>query len=106
MGRPLAGEYTRAETASEFTSKLIHSIKEVDGRFTGTGNSKSIKENAQQFTTLYLLSLFSNHIVDKKDAGIAFILWRRLRLQLWMAKLYHSFARLRSRIARLTTERA
>ncbi len=99
MGRPLAGARTRAETASEFTSRLIHSVAEIDGRFRPAKTAQPIRENAQQFTALYLLSLFSNHRVEKRDARKAFLLWRRLRLQLWMARLRGHLLRLRDRIA-------
>jgi transglutaminase-like putative cysteine protease len=105
MGRPLAGALTRAETASEFTSRLIHSVNEVDGRFGGADISKSIIENARQLTALYLLSLFSNHAVEKQDARKAFILWRRLRLQLWLTRLHASFSRIQGRIAGMFSER-
>jgi transglutaminase-like putative cysteine protease len=98
MGRSLAGTRTRAETASEFTSKLIQSVDEMAAHTGRVGSSKSIERNAQQLTDMYLLSLFSNHGIEKKDAGRAFELWRRLRLQLSIARLQGYLLRLRQRL--------
>ncbi len=93
MGRPLVGARTRAETASEFTSRLILNIEEKRGRSRRVKPPKSIKDDAQQLTNVYLLSLFSNHSIESKDASKAFDLWKRLRLQLWMARLKSHFSR-------------
>ena len=93
MGRPLAGARTGAETASEFTSRLIYNIDEISVRSRRTQTSKSIKENVQQLTKLYLLSVFSNHSIEKGDARKAFDLWKRLRRQLWLTRLKGYFLR-------------
>jgi hypothetical protein len=97
-GRPLAGARTRAETAYEFTSRLIRTIDEMDARFHRTKQLKTIRENAQQLTSLYLLSMFSNHSIDRKNASRAFTLWRHLRLQLLIARLQRYILQLRNRI--------
>ena len=93
MGRPLAGARTGAETASEFTSRLIHKIDEISVRSRRVQISRSIKEDVQQLTKLYLLSVFSNHSIEKGDARKAFDLWKRLRLQLWLTRLKGYFRR-------------
>jgi len=98
LGRPLAGMHTHGETALEFTSRLIHSVEEMDVRSQRSQLSKSIEENAWEFTTIYLLSLFSNHGIERNDARNAFILWRRLRLQLRLARLQGYLPRFRNRI--------
>jgi transglutaminase-like putative cysteine protease len=105
LGRPLAGTRTRAETASEFTSRLIHAVEENDVRAIRIKSSQSIKEDAQQLTSIYLLSLFSNHRVEKEDAGNAFMLWRRLRLKLWMARLQNYLSKLKDRFAIMQAKR-
>jgi transglutaminase-like putative cysteine protease len=91
MGRPLVGARTHAETATEFTSRLIHNIEAMAVRAKSVKASKSIKEDAQQLTNVYLLSLFSNQLIEKKDALKAFVLWKRMRRQLWMARLKDYF---------------
>jgi transglutaminase-like putative cysteine protease len=98
MGRPLAGVRTRAETAIEFTSRLLDSIEGIDVPARQSQRSTSIKENAWKLTTIYLLSLFSNHEIEKTDARNALALWRRLRLQLRLARLQGSLLRFRNRI--------
>ena len=105
IGRPLAGIRTRAETASEFTYKLIHNIEHIDICARHEKPSKSIREDAQQLTDIYLLSLFSNHRIEKKDAGKAFNLWRRLRVILWKARLQNYLSQFRNHIARMGLER-
>ncbi len=97
-GRPLAGTRTRAETASEFTSRLIHTIDDMDERFQRTKQLKTIRVNAQQLTSLYLHSMFSNHMVDRQDASKAFTLWKQLRLQLWIARVQSYLSKQRDRI--------
>lgn len=89
IGRPLAGAPTRAETASEFTSKLTGKMEEIYNR---SLHAKSFKEEAQQLTHTYLLSLFSNHTVDKRDAGKAYVLWKRMRRKLFAAR-FRNFTR-------------
>jgi hypothetical protein len=78
-GRPLAGKYTRAETAHEFTDKLIHKIEDIYIQSKSKNFPRRIRISANQFTNIYQVSLFSNHVVDKRDTRIAFKLWRRLR---------------------------
>ena len=97
LGRSLAGKRTRAETASEFTSKLVHSVKEIAAHSGGIQPLHSAESNAKQITDIYLLSLFSNRIIEKEDASRAFKLWRRLRLQLSIARLQGYFLRIRNR---------
>jgi transglutaminase-like putative cysteine protease len=101
LGRPLAGRRERAETASEFTSRLIHSVEDTAFRMTHAEPSRSIRVNANQITALYLLALFSDHRTEKKDAVQAYTLWRHLRRQLWIARLQRYLSRIRGRIGSL-----
>jgi transglutaminase-like putative cysteine protease len=98
LGRPLVGMRTRAETATEFTTRLIYAVQEIEAGFGQTKSSQAIKENGKQLTSLYLLSLFSNHRIEKNDAGKALLLWRHLRLQLSIARLQRYLIHLRDRI--------
>ena len=82
MGRPLAGVRTKAETASEFTYKLIGRLDEINA----SRKTRPSHAEAQQLTNIYLLSQFSHHTLQKVDAGIAFALWKRLRKQLLFAR--------------------
>ena len=84
LGRPLAGERTRAETASEFTSRLTQKIDEFRSP---SKQAKLFKADAQLLTNTYLLSLFSNHTIEREDASNAFDLWRRLRRHMFLARL-------------------
>ena len=89
LGRPLAGVRTRAETASEFTYKLIGRLDEINA----TQKSRPSHSQARQLTDIYLLSQFSNHTLQRSDAGIAFDLWKRLRQQLLFARFKDFMAR-------------
>ncbi len=104
VGRPLAGARARAETATEFTSKLIHTIDSMDARFQRTKQLKTLRENAGQLTSLYLLSMFSNHLIDRQDVSKAFVLWKRLRLQLWIARLQSYISKQRTRISSMRSK--
>jgi transglutaminase-like putative cysteine protease len=84
MGRSLAGNRTRAETASEFTYKLISRLDEMDKA--DSRGSATPRAEAQQLTNIYLRSLFSNHSVQKGDSGYAFELWKQIRRQLLGAR--------------------
>jgi hypothetical protein len=70
----------------------------MDNSFRWARSLKTIKENAQQLTAIYLLSLFSNRSIDKKDAGDAFMLWRSLRRQIWIARSQVYLSNIRDRI--------
>jgi transglutaminase-like putative cysteine protease len=93
MGRSLVGTRTRAETASEFTYKLIRKIEEIRSLSKRLQSSKQFQNNARQLTNVYLLSLFSNHSIEKRDARKAFDLWKHLRWQLTIARFNNFVAR-------------
>jgi transglutaminase-like putative cysteine protease len=83
MGRPLVGAPTRAETATEFTSKLIQKLDEIHSR---KERVRPYKEEAQQLTQTYLKSLFSNHSPDRGEIKQAFGIWKRLRRRLLVTR--------------------
>ncbi len=93
-GRPLVGEYTQAETANEFTSKLIHKVDHVWHRFKRLKLAKRTRSNIQQLTDVYQSTLFENHIAQSDDVATAWSLWSRLRIQLLIARINDRVVRL------------
>lgn len=87
LGRSLAGERTRAETAHEFTTKLIHKLEEIGAQSRRTKLLKRVQADVEQLTNIYLSSLFSKQVPQKNDARIAFHTWKRLRIQLILARI-------------------
>jgi transglutaminase-like putative cysteine protease len=84
IGRPLAGARTRAETALEFTSKLVRKMDEINSQ---SRVARPFRSEAQQLTNTYLLSLFSNHSLNRTDVKKSYEVWKRMRRQLWAARL-------------------
>lgn len=87
LGRPLAGARTRSETAYEFTEKLIRRYEDISARSKHIKWLKHIEAQALQFTNIYLSSMFSQHTIQKSDAGTAFNIWKHLRRQLIIARI-------------------
>lgn len=98
LGRPLAGERTRAETAHEFTIKLLHRIEEIGSTSRRKKLLRHIQADVQQFTKIYLWSLFSKHTTQTGDASAAFALWKRLRWQLMIVRIDHMLIQARQRM--------
>ena len=88
MGRPLAGERTRAETAYEFMGKLIEKINAIRERSRYTNYLLSAPQDVQYLTDMYQDTLFARHILDKRDVKTALSTWKRLRLRLLLARFY------------------
>lgn len=86
LGRPLAGQSTYAETAHEFTCKLIYKMENIYG-----DSNKSlltdVKRSLMQFTNIYQLSLFSKHGTNTTDIRTAFQLWKELRRYLILSRI-------------------
>ncbi len=93
-GRPLVGEYTQAETANEFTSKLIHKVDDAWYRFKRWKLAERTRRNIQQLTDVYQSTLFENHIAQSDDVMTAWHLWSRLRIQLLLARINDRAVRL------------
>ena len=88
-GRPLAGERVHAETAYEFTQKLIETIQSVNAK--STRASDELQKDMQHLTLIYQSSLFSNHTVAQQDVKMALMIWRRLRRALIVERVRHFF---------------
>ncbi len=86
-GRPLAGEWTRAETAHEFTDKLIAKLGEISHRLDRAKLFERIKNEVEVLTDIYHTSLFSKQSAQKEDVRVALHVWQHLRWQLFVAKL-------------------
>ena len=87
LGRPLAGEHIKAETASEFMRKLISSIDEIRKRSRVKNVLAPAPREIEGLTDLYQDSLFADQTIDKEDARSALRTWKNLRLRLLLARL-------------------
>ena len=82
FGRPLVGNRSSGETAFEFSNRLNRKIDEVRHRSGRSNLFHKIKENVQELTDIYYRSLFSQQHTQKKDAVMAFNIWKQLRVRL------------------------
>ena len=87
LGRPLAGERTRAETANEFVIKLSNKVHELSGNSRSTKLLSRLQNEAVTLTNLYHSTLFIDYRVQKKDAHIAWHTWKHLRWRLLFARI-------------------
>lgn len=87
LGRTLAGKQTRAETAFEFSDKLLQRVEELHNQPGTMKDSGQWQNEILEFTRLYLLSLFGNYKTTKDDASKAFDLWKQLRRRILIARL-------------------
>ena len=87
LGRPLAGDRTRAETAYEFMQKLVSKIDALRGRSRFPKILLRAQSDIELLTDLYQNTLFSHSNIQKKDVRNALHAWRHLRLRLWWATI-------------------
>ncbi|HLO32714.1 MAG TPA: transglutaminase-like domain-containing protein [Anaerolineales bacterium] len=87
LGRPLAGERTRAETASEFMEKLVIRIDRLREHSRFTKLLFSAQNDIELLTDMYQDTLFSHSNIQKQEAHTALRAWKRLRLRLWVARI-------------------
>lgn len=107
MGRPLAGERTKAETAHEFMHKLIDRIETIQERSRYTGYLSRASREVEYLTDVYQQTLFAHHTLDRKDVKTALSTWKHLRLRLLLARVHVVVRRAFSRkpiMPLLTTE--
>ena len=86
-GRPLAGEYTKAETAYEFMQKLSSSIEAVMEPSRLRKFLSSSEREITLLTDLYQDTLFTEHSTQKQDARSAWRIWQHLRWRLMVARI-------------------
>lgn len=89
LGRPLAGQPSRAETAYEFAEKLIDRIQTLQAESRNKSASQQTQHDIQALTNIYYSSLFSAQAAQKNDVRLAFHLWQQLRWFLLRMKLKH-----------------
>ncbi len=87
LGRPLAGELTKAETAYEFMQKLVDKIELTREGSYFTKPLFRAQQDIELLTDLYQGTLFSHEDIQKKDVRQAFNTWKHLRLRLLIARL-------------------
>jgi hypothetical protein len=86
LGRPLAGERARAETAREFMQRLIDKVLEISERSRFRKLFFGARQDIELLTKLYQDMLFSRNNMQKNDSRRAFDTWRNLRLRLMVAR--------------------
>ena len=94
LGRPLAGKRIQAETAQEFTDRLIHKIEETKKRSRLANLFSNSENDIELLTNIYYASLFSRHQTEKADAIRALKTWKRLRIRIIIARMSVFLARL------------
>jgi hypothetical protein len=87
LGRPLAGERARAETAHEFMQKLVDGIDTVKKHSRFTKLFFSAQQDVERLTELYQDTLFTHNNIQKNDARTALNTWKHLRLRLLIARI-------------------
>jgi transglutaminase-like putative cysteine protease len=86
FGRPLAGERSKAETASEFMAKLIAAINRIKDHSPNAKYLSHLSQNIEYLTDAYQDSLFAHRTIDKQDVRTALATWKYLRLRLLLAR--------------------
>jgi hypothetical protein len=87
LGRPLAGEHTKAETAYEFMQKLVNKINTLREHSRFTKLLLSAQQDIELLTELYQATLFTHHKIQNEDAHTALNTWKHLRMRLWIARI-------------------
>ena len=87
LGRPLAGKRRQAETAYEFTDRLIHQIEETRKRSRLAKLFSNSENDIELLTNIYYASLFSQHQTEKADVIRALKTWKRLRIRILIARM-------------------
>ena len=88
LGRPLAGERARAETAYEFMQKLLSEIDRIGQGSRSKKLFSSVQKDIELLTDMYQDTLFSRNELQKNDARIALNTWKHLRLRLMVARMW------------------
>jgi transglutaminase-like putative cysteine protease len=107
LGRPLAGERTKAETAHEFMEKLVRKVNEVKKYPRFRNFFSSAQGDIETLTDMYQDTLFSDSAIGKGDSRTALNIWKHLRRRLLVARMSIFIdralgnGRSRQRIARL-----
>jgi transglutaminase-like putative cysteine protease len=88
LGRPLAGERTKAETANEFRGKLIDAMDSMRGHSPYSNYLATSVQEVKYLTDMYQYSLFAHPTVNRVDVRNALPTWKGLRWRLLLARLH------------------
>ncbi|HSL30658.1 MAG TPA: transglutaminase domain-containing protein [Anaerolineales bacterium] len=88
LGRSLAGEHTRAETAYEYRQKLLDEIRAIEHRSRLKPAFAGVEQDINFLTDCYQDALFRDRTIQKNEIGSAWMTWKRLRLRILLAHLY------------------
>jgi transglutaminase-like putative cysteine protease len=88
LGRPLAGERTKAETAYEFMGRLIDKLDAIRERSRFAKSLFRAQQDVKYLTDMYQDTLFAPHTMNKEGARQALNTWKHLRLRLLLARIY------------------
>jgi transglutaminase-like putative cysteine protease len=94
LGRPLAGERTKAETAYEFMAKLIANFNRIGEGSRIAQYILRARHDIVLLTNAYQGTLFTLHTMDQKNVQTAFNTWKHLRLRLVIARVYFTAQRI------------
>ena len=86
-GRPLTGIRIPAETSNEFVERLKHRLHEESKTSWFKNLFMKLPDAINQLTSLYHSALFRDQQMQKQDARAALRTWKKLRWQLWAARL-------------------
>ena len=87
LGRPLAGERVKAETAYEFMQRVVHKLEEIKDRSRMTNYFSLAQQDVELLTDMYQDTLFAHRSTGKDDVRTAIDVWKHLRLRLWLARI-------------------
>jgi hypothetical protein len=90
LARPFAGARTSAETAYEFTYKVVHRFEELKAKSRLAKAHSRIQQEVTALMDLYQASLFSRHHTQKEQTRLALKTWKRLRWKLMFSRLFMS----------------
>ena len=86
LGRPLVSQHVVGETAFEFSNRLIFKIEQTIGKSRFTKLFAETKNEIDNLTNIYYVSLFSGQHTQKNDSLRAFNTWKQLRLRVMIAR--------------------
>jgi hypothetical protein len=88
LGRSLAGERTKAETAHEFMGKLVQAMDSILGHPPHSNYLSTAEQAVRYLTDMYQRSLFAHPAVDRVDVRNALTTWKGLRWRLLLTRLH------------------
>jgi hypothetical protein len=100
LGRPLAGERTRAETAHEFMRKLVSRMNSIRARSRFSTYLSRAGQDVAFLTDMYQSSLFARRTMNRHEVNAALQAWTHLRPRLFVARFSDRLHRMAMRAAK------